>query len=198
MNKLFYLFIFLSFFPIFFQQAQIQFSFPRKLYVQTNLDNKIINITSSISNNKLKLFYKNEKTNYENQCSSDLNNSTLFICSFLEYGKYNFYYEYQNKNYPLPNTIQIFSSLDEIFTITKSRETNCLYKNEQFQYTLDPKDGINIDFSTIQVYAFSRISAIKNITENTTIKLENDSNSYTIKTELSLSKFLDFLKLIVI
>ena len=132
MNKLFYLFIFLSFFPIFFQQAQIQFSFPRKLYVQTNLDNKIINITSSISNNKLKLFYKNEKTNYENQCSSDLNNSTLFICSFLEYGKYNFYYEYQNKNYPLPNTIQIFSSLDEIFTITNQEKQIVYTKMKNF------------------------------------------------------------------
>ena len=189
MNKFFYLFIFLSFLPLFIQQNSIKFSFPRKLYVQKNIDNKLINITSSVTNDKVKLFSKNKKTNYENQCSSDSNNSTLFICSFLDYGTYNFYYEYQNNKYSLSNTIQIFSSLNEIFTITKSRETNCLFKNEPFQYILIPNKGINIDFSTIQVYAFSRVSSIKNITVNTTIKLKNDSNTYTIKDELSLSNF---------
>ena len=198
MKKLYLIFHLLYLSTFFIQQTKsnviaytyVDCNFPRKLYVQPNLDNKILNITCSEPNNKVKLFYQNKNTGKENQCTSDSNNKSNLICSFLDYGTYNFYYSYENQGkIQLKNIVQIFSSLDKVFTITKSRETNCLYKKEPFTYTLDPKDGVNVDFSEIQVYAFSRYSPIRNITSNTTIKLKNESNVYIIDKELNLSKF---------
>ncbi len=73
--------------------------------------------------------------------------------------------------------------------LKKTRETSCLYKKEPFQYTLYPKNGVIVDFNNIQVYAYSKINPIKNITEETKIILKNNSNVYTVDQELNLTKF---------
>ena len=177
------------FLPYTIQQSSIEFNFPRTIYMIPKIENKLVNVTSSIPNNEIKLFYTHQTEDFTNYCSSDSDNSKMFNCVFSKYGTYKFTYEYQNENKTLDNIVQIFSSLNDIFTITKTRDTSCLYKKEPFQYTLNPKNGVIVDFNNIQVYAYSKINPIINITEETKIILKNDSNVYTIDQELNLTKF---------
>ena len=171
------------------QQSSIEFNFPRILYMIPNIENKLINVTSSIPNSNIRLFYTHQTEKFSKYCSADSDNPIVFNCVFSKYGTYKFTYEYQEEKITLDNIIQIFSSLNDIFTIKKTRETSCLYKKEPFQYTLYPKNGVIVDFNNIQVYAYSKINPIKNITEETKIILKNNSNVYTVDQELNLTKF---------
>ena len=170
-------------------QSSIDFNFPRTIYMIPKIENKLINVTSSIPNNEIRLFYTHQTENFTKYCSADSDNLIVFNCVFSKYGTYKFTYEYQEEKITLDNIVQIFSSLNDIFTITKTRETSCLYKKEPFQYTLNPKKGVIVDFNNIQVYAYLKKNPIKNITEETKIILKNDSNVYTIDQELNLTKF---------
>ena len=120
--------------------SNVTFNFSRHIYVRKTIDNKIINITSSESNTKVKLFHENQNNKIQKQCASDSNDDKVFVCSFLDYGTYKFYYYDKNqKRQNLTEVVQIYPSLNDVFSIKKSRDTNCLFKKESFTYSLKKK-----------------------------------------------------------
>ena len=46
--------------------------------------------------------------------------------------------------------------MNNVFNIKKLRETNCLLIKESFTFSLEPKEGVNVDISKKQDFLISK------------------------------------------
>ena len=175
----------------------LKFDFPRTIYVKKDSNKKVITISSpNIKEDDyrdiklyIRTFSQNETENYT-QCVNATNNTSIFHCILTSNGTYDFKYKVDDEEFKYLNEkIYVYNSIDEIFTYSSSRDTNCYFHNESFYYTLNKKKGINLNYVNFQVYAYHPKSIRKNISQPIIIELKRNENEYFFKNEHTLRQY---------
>ena len=176
----------LAIFTLSIQLTNINFTFPRTIYVKKNSNKKVIKIISpEIESMNIKLYISSNSTNESEkyiECGQASNNTSIFHCIITNNGSYDFRYKVNDEQFQyLKEKIYVYNSFDEIFTFSISRNTKCYYYNETFSYTLERLKGINVDYNSIQIFAYYPKSILKNITDPIVIELNRTNNEYFFK-----------------
>ena len=188
---------FLTLLTLSFQATILQFNFPRTIYVKKDSIKKVITISSpSIEEDDyrdikvyIRTFDNEEKENYT-QCVNATNNAAVFHCIITRNGTYDFRYKVNDEEYQYLNEkIYVYKSIDEIFTYTSTRNTNCYFHNESFTFTLNKVNGVNLNYEDFQVYAYHPKSIIKNISQPIIIELNRNNNQYIFNHEHTLKQY---------
>ena len=175
----------------------LKFNFPRTIYVKKDSNKKVITITSpnieEDDSRDIKLYIRtfspNETEKYT-QCVNATNNTSIFHCILTSNGTYDFKYKVDDEEFKYLNEkIYVYNSIDEIFTYSSSRNTNCYFHNETFYYTLNKVNGVNLNYVNFQVYAFHPKSIRKNISQPIIIELKRNENKYIFRNEHNLKQY---------
>ena len=131
-------------------EGPIKFEFKKTHYIKPAPGTKLIPVKTSITNNICKLYINGT------ECIANEEEKSMFYCPVQEIGEYTFSYLYNKSEYQISQNISIYSSMNDIFNITPSRETKCLFDDETISYTLEViNENISINFSNIQVFAYA-------------------------------------------
>ncbi len=165
------LFVLLYLVCICLSQNTLLLKFTKRHYVNPDSVKKVIEVTSSISNQLLTLYIENVAKNDIKQCTPKNNDASVFYCFISSIGKYNFIYLHNSQNNTYAQSIFVVSSYIDLFTITASRDSNCYIHEESISYTVKVKTPYlnSIDLNNIQIFAYSPKSIIKQINSTETI-----------------------------
>ena len=144
------LFLFLLSFSYEENEGPIGFEFKKTIYIKPTPGTKLIPVKTSRTNNICRLYINGT------QCIANEEEKSMFYCPVQELGVYNFSYIFNKTEYQILQNISIFSSMEDIFIITPSRETKCLFDDETLSYTLEVlNENISVNFSNIQIFAYA-------------------------------------------
>ena len=125
------LFLFLLSFSYEENEGPLGFEFKKTLYIKPTPGTKLIPVKTSRTNNICRLYINGT------QCIANEEEKSMFYCPVQELGVYSFSYIFNKTEYQISQNISIFSSMDDIFKITPSRETKCLFDDETLSYTVE-------------------------------------------------------------
>ena len=144
------LFLFLLSFSYEENEGPIGFEFKKTIYIKPTPGTKLIPVKTSRTNNICRLYINGT------QCIANEEEKSMFYCPVQEIGVYNFSYIFNKTEYQILQNISVFSSMEDIFIITPSRETKCLFDDETLSYTVEVvNENISVNFSNIQIFAYA-------------------------------------------
>ena len=142
------------------------FTFNKTVYILGNSVKKVIPVYANRTNNVLDLYINGTL------CEPKYNEKFAFYCPITEIGFYTFSYQYNSTNYTIPQEIFVVNKMTDIFNITPSRETKCLFDDEKISFTVEAiNENLTINLSNIQVFAYAppnkyNTKKVKNLTES--------------------------------